>query len=117
MNIYFLAALEQRWLIIFCVFLGVCATVWFLLDMFSKDTNQAAESRLDMLNDRKRVEKIKKGKAAGVDKLTRALEKRHPLWQNISNQKLRLRKVNSYNDYRRRGFVLKLRQPCFCRSR
>jgi len=78
MNIYFLAALEQRWLIIFCVFLGVCATVWFLLDMFSKDTNQAAESRLDMLNDRKRVEKIKKGKAAGVDKLTRALEKASP---------------------------------------
>ena len=78
MNIYFLAALEQRWLIIFCVFLGVCATVWFFLDMFSKDTNQAAESRLDMLNDRKRGEKNEKGKAAGVDKLTRALEKASP---------------------------------------
>jgi tight adherence protein C len=78
MNIYFLAALERRWLIIFCVFLGVCAAVWFFLDMFSKDTNQAAESRLDMLNDRKRGEKNEKGKAAGVNKLTRALEKASP---------------------------------------
>jgi tight adherence protein C len=78
MNIYFLAALDQRWLIILCVFLGVCAAVWVLLDMFSKDTNQAAESRLDMLNDRKRQEKGEKGKAAGVEKLTRAFEKASP---------------------------------------
>jgi tight adherence protein C len=78
MNIYFLAALDQRWLIILCVFLGVCAAVWVLLDMFSKDTNQAAESRLDMLNDRKRQEKGEKGKAAGVEKFTRAFEKASP---------------------------------------
>jgi tight adherence protein C len=78
MNIYFLAALDQRWLIILCVFLGVCAAVWFFLDMFSKDTNQAAESRLDMLNDRKRREIGEKGKTAGVEKFTKAFEKASP---------------------------------------
>lgn len=78
MNISILAALDQRWLIIICVFLGVGSIVWFLLEMFSRDSNQAAESRLDMLNDRKRGEKNEKGKAAGVEKLTRAFEKASP---------------------------------------
>jgi tight adherence protein C len=78
MDMYLLAAIDQRLILMVAVFLGVGAIAWFLLDLFSKDTQANAESRLDMLNDRKRTEKNSDARANGMDKLTKALEKASP---------------------------------------
>ncbi len=72
-----LVAIDQRMIVIVAVFIGVCAVAWFLLDSFSRDEKASAESRLDMLNDRKRNEKPE-AKAVGVEKFTKALEKASP---------------------------------------
>lgn len=76
--IYPFAAIDQKFIILIAVFIGVGALAWFLLDFFSSDTQATAESRLDMLNDRKRNEKAKEAKGHSVDKFTKALEKASP---------------------------------------
>lgn len=78
MNIYMLGALDQRWIILAAVFLGVGALVWFLLDLFSKDQQASAEMRLDLLNDRKRASSSADDKVKGVNKVTKALEMASP---------------------------------------
>jgi tight adherence protein C len=92
MNIYTLVTLDQRWIILTAVFIGVGALVWFLLDFFSKDQQASAEMRLDLLNDRKRSNASSDEKVKGVNKVTKALEMASPALSKHLEPKTQLEK-------------------------
>lgn len=92
MNIYTLFTLDQRWIILTAVFIGVGALVWFLLDFFSKDQQASAEMRLDLLNDRKRSNASSDEKVKGVNKVTKALEMASPALSKHLEPKTQLEK-------------------------
>lgn len=78
MNIFNIGFLDQRTVIIVSVFIGVVTLIWFVIEQLSKPQQAAAESRLDMLNDRRR--NFSDGDARGkrMDKVTRVLERASP---------------------------------------
>lgn len=73
-----LALLDQRTVVIGAVFIGVCTLIWFLIEQFSKPQQAAAESRLDMLNDRRRGGSDGSMRGKGMNKMKGVLEKASP---------------------------------------
>ncbi len=78
MEMYQFAFVDQRFVVIGAVFVGVCTLMWFLIDQLSPRDQAAAESRLDMLNDRKRGEGSGDSRGMGMDRITNALGKASP---------------------------------------
>ncbi len=72
------AFMDRNYVVVGAVFIGVCTAIWFLVEQFSRPQQAAAESRLDMLNDRKRSFDGADARGKGMDKVTRALGKASP---------------------------------------